>query len=51
MWKMEEKICDYQDYKDEVEIPDLDTEPITFKEDRNMDFHWEHLSECCIHVL
>ena len=38
MWKMEEKICDYQDYKDEVEIPDLDTEPITFKEDRNMDF-------------
>ena len=35
-WK--KKICDYQDYKDEVEIPDLDTEPITFKEDRNMDF-------------
>ena len=35
-WK--KKICDYQDYKDEVEIPDLDTEPIKFKEDRNMDF-------------
>ncbi len=31
LWKMEEKNCDYQDYKDEVEIPDLDTEPITFK--------------------
>lgn len=35
-WK--KKICDYQAYKDEVKIPKLDTDPIVFREDRNMDF-------------
>lgn len=35
-WK--KRICDYRVYKDEVEIPKLCTDPIIYKEDRNMDF-------------
>ena len=35
-WK--KRICDYQAYKDEIRIPELDTEPIAFDKDRNMDF-------------
>ena len=35
-WK--KRICDYQAYEDEIEIPKLDTDPIIFKKDRNMDF-------------
>lgn len=35
-WK--KKICGYQAYKDEIEIPKLDTDPIVFNKDRNMDF-------------
>lgn len=35
-WK--KKICDYHAYKDEIEIPKLNTDPIVFSKDRNMDF-------------
>ena len=35
-WK--KRICDYQAYEDEIEIPKMDTDPIIFKKDRNMDF-------------
>lgn len=35
-WK--KRICAYQAYKDEIRIPELDTEPIAFDKDRNMDF-------------
>lgn len=35
-WK--KRICDYQAYKDEIKIPKLDTDPIVFSKDRNMDF-------------
>ncbi len=36
--RMKKKICDYQTYKDEIRIPELNTEPIVFDKDRNMDF-------------
>ena len=36
--RLKKKICDYQSYKDEIRIPGLDTEPIAFDKDRNMDF-------------
>lgn len=36
--RLKKKICDYQAYKDEIRIPELDTEPIAFDKDRNMDF-------------
>lgn len=35
-WK--KRICDYHAYKDEIKIPKLDTDPIVFSKDRNMDF-------------
>lgn len=35
-WK--KRICDYLAYEDEIRIPELDSEPITFDKDRNMDF-------------
>lgn len=35
-WK--KRICDYHVYKDEIKIPKLDTDPIVFSKDRNMDF-------------
>ena len=36
--RLKKRICDYQAYKDEIRIPELDTEPIAFDKDRNMDF-------------
>ena len=36
--RLKKKICDYQTYKDEIQIPELNTEPIVFDKDRNMDF-------------
>lgn len=35
-WK--KRICDYHAYKAEIKIPKLDTDPIVFSKDRNMDF-------------
>lgn len=36
--RLAKKICDYQAYKEEIQIPDLNTDPIAVRPDRNMDF-------------
>lgn len=36
--RLAKKICDYQAYKEEIQIPELHTDPIVVRPDKNMDF-------------